>query len=163
MSATTEKAPATLLTLPSDREIAITRTFDAPRRLVWDVFTRPEHVSRWMLGPENWTMPVCEIDLRPGGAWRYVWRKSSGTEMEMRGEYREIAPPERTVRTECWGAEWPETLNTLHLSEAGGRTTVTETILYPTREARDAALQTGMMDGANRSFDRLDALLRALA
>jgi uncharacterized protein YndB with AHSA1/START domain len=116
-----------------------------------------------MLGPEGWTMPVCEIDLRPGGAWHFVWRRSDGTEMAMRGSYREITPPERLVSTESWGGNWPETLNTLVLSEEDGKTTITLTILYPSKEARDAALQTGMKDGMSQSFDRLADYLRTMA
>jgi uncharacterized protein YndB with AHSA1/START domain len=160
---TAAKASETTFTTPSDREVAMTRVFDAPRALVWDAWTRPEHVPHWMTGCEGMTMPVCEIDLRPGGAWRFVWRKSDGTEMEMSGEYREVAPPERLVSTESWGGDWPETINTLVLSEADGKTTVTQTMLYPSQEARDAALETGMKDGASMSFDRLAEHLRNLA
>jgi uncharacterized protein YndB with AHSA1/START domain len=151
------------ITTPSDREVAMTRTFDAPRRLVFEAWTNPKHVPQWMLGPEDWTMPVCEIDLRPGGAWHFVWRKADGTEMAMGGVYREVTPPERLVSTEKWGPEWPETINTLTLSEKDGKTTVTNTILYPSKDARDAALKTGMKDGAIQSFERLDALLRTMA
>lgn len=86
-------------------------------------------------------MPVCEIDLRPGGAWHFLWRRSDGAEMEMRGGYREVKPPERLVSTESWGGNWPETLNTLLLSEQNGKTTVTNTVLYPSKQARDAALK----------------------
>jgi uncharacterized protein YndB with AHSA1/START domain len=152
----------TTLTTPSYREIAVTRVFDAPRRLVFDAWSRPEHVPGWMLGPDGWTMPVCEIDLRRGGAWRFVWRRADGSEMEMRGEYREVAPPERLVSTESWGGDWPETLNTLLLSEEDGRTTVTQTMLFPSREARDAALATGMKEGVSQSYDRLDTYLWTL-
>jgi len=148
---------------PSEREIVMTRVFDAPRRLVFDAWTNPEHLPRWMLGPEGWTMPVCEIDLRPGGAWHFVWRRADGTEMEMRGVYREVTPPERLVSTESWGGDWPETLITLTLSEEGGRTTITQSILYPSREARDAALKTGMTDGVSMSFDRLAGYLASIA
>ena len=154
---------ALTVTTPSEREIVMTRGFAAPRRLVWEAWTKPEHLPRWMLGPEGWTMPVCEIDLRPGGAWRFVWRRADGTEMEMRGEYREIVPPERLVSTESWGGDWPETLNTLTLAEEDGKTTITETVLYPSREARDAALKTGMQDGVSLSFDRLAEYLTSLA
>jgi uncharacterized protein YndB with AHSA1/START domain len=147
-------------TTPSDREIVMTRVVDAPRRLVWEAWTNPEHVPRWMLGPHGWTMPVCEIDLRPGGAWHFVWRHADGTELEMRGTYREIAPPERLVRTESWGGDWPETLNTLTLSERDEKTTITQRILYPSKQARDAALRTGMKDGTAQSFDRLAEYLR---
>jgi len=148
---------------PTDREIAMTRVFDAPRRLVFEAWSNPESVPHWMLGPGGWTMPVCEIDLRPGGAWHFVWRRSDGTEMEMRGVYREVTPPKRLVSTECWGGDWPETLNTLVLSEQDGKTTITNTILYPSKEARDAALKTGMKDGVSQSFDRLDEYLRTMA
>ena len=154
---------ALTVTTPSEREIVMTRGFAAPRRLVWEAWTKPEHLPRWMLGPEGWTMPVCEIDLRPGGAWRFVWRRADGTEMEMRGEYREIVPPERLVSTESWGGDWPETLNTLTLAEEDGKTTITETVLYPSREERDAALKTGMQDGVSLSFDRLAEYLTSLA
>jgi len=151
------------LLLPSEREIVLTRVFAAPRRLVFEVWTSPEHLPHWMLGPSGWTMPVCEIDLRPGGAWHFVWRRSDGTEMEMRGEYREVEPPERLVHTESWGGDWPETLNTLILSEEHGKTTMAQTVLYPSKEARDAALATGMKKGASISFERLDEYLRTMA
>jgi uncharacterized protein YndB with AHSA1/START domain len=163
MTATPSEAGATVFTTPSDREIVMTRVFDAPRTLVFEVHTDPEHVRHWMLGPEGWAMPVCEIDLRPGGEWRFVWRRSDGTELEMRGEYREITPPERLVSTESWGPDWPETLNTLILTEEDGKTTLTSTLLYPSQEARDAALQTGMKEGASVSFDRLAEYLRTIA
>jgi len=151
------------VTTPTDREILMTRVFDAPRQLVFDVWTNPEHLPQWLLGPEGWTMPVCEVDLRPGGAWPFVWRRADGTEMEMRGEYREVTPPERVVSTESWGGDWPETLNTLVLSEENGKTTLTNTVLYPSKEARDNALKTGMTEGVIASFDRVAASLRAQA
>lgn len=161
--ATGTKVGATTFTTPSDREIVMTRAFDAPRRLVFQAYTQPEHLPHWMLGPEGWTMPVCEIDLRPGGAWHFVWRRSDGTEMEMRGVYREIVPPERLVSTESWGADWPETINTLTLSEEDDKTTISVTVLYPSKEARDAALETGMKDGVSVSFDRLAEYLGTMA
>ena len=152
----------TTFTTPSDREIVMTHVVDAPRALVFEAHTSPEHVPHWLTGPEGWTMPVCEIDLRPGGEWHFVWRRDDGSEMDMRGEYREVEPPARLVNTESWGADWPETLNTLVLDEEDGRTTITSTILYPSKEARDAALATGMKDGASTSYDRLAAYLRGL-
>ena len=161
--ATANKVGTTTFTTPSDREVAMSRVFDAPRRLVWEAHTSPKHLPQWMLGPPGWTMPVCEIDLRPGGAWRFVWRKSDGEEMEMRGIYREVKPPERLVHTEKWGPEWPETVNTLVLMEKTGKTTLTATVLYPSKEARDAALKTGMKEGANQSYERLETHLRAMA
>jgi len=91
------KLGVTTYTTPSDTELLITRVFDAPRKIVFDAWTDPRHVPQWLLGPEGWTMPVCEVDLRAGGSWRYVWRKGDGTEMEMSGKYREVAPPERAI------------------------------------------------------------------
>ncbi len=161
--ATANKVATTTFTTPSDREIVMTRGFDAPRRLVFEAWTNPEHLPHWMSGPSGWTMPVCEIDLRPGGAWHFVWRRSDGTEMGMRGVYREIAPPERLVSTESWGGDWPETINTLILSEEDGKTTISLRVLYPSKEARDAALKTGMKDGVSESFDRLAEYLRTMA
>ena len=146
-----------------DRELVMTPVVDAPRRLGFEAWTKPEHLPHWMLGPPGWTMPVCEIDLRPGGAWHFIWRRADGNEMGMRGEYREIAPPERLVSTESWGGDWPETLNTLVLSEKDGKTTLTNTILYPSNEAREAALKTGMKEGVSKSFDRLAEYLRTIA
>ena len=160
---TATKIGVTSYTTPTDKEVVITRVVDAPRRLVFDAWTNPKHIPQWMTGPEGWSMPVCEIDLRPGGSWHYVWRKADGSEMPMSGAVKEVAAPERLVTTESWGPEWPETLNTLVLTESGGRTTVTLTILYPSKEARDAALQTGMKGGMDESFARLDALLPTLA
>jgi uncharacterized protein YndB with AHSA1/START domain len=153
----------TTFATPTDREFVITRVLDAPRRLVFEAWTDLEHVPHWLLGPDGWTMPVCEIDLRPGGAWRFVWRHADGTEMEMRGVYQEIAPPERLVCTESWGGDWPETLNTLVFSEEDGQTTLTCTILYPSEEAREAVLRTGMKEGVSMSYDRLAEYLRTLA
>ena len=147
---------------PSDTEVVMSRTFDAPRELVFEALTKPEHLRNWMGGLEGWTMPVCEMDLRPGGAWRFVWRKDDGTEMEMTGEIREVSPPERFAGTENWGGDWPETLVRTELTEEDGRTTVSQTSVYPSKEARDAALATGMSDGAAISFERLAELLERL-
>jgi len=108
-------------------------------------------------------MPVCEIDLRPGGAWRYVWRKEDGVEMAMGGTYREVKPPERFVSTERWGPEWPETVNTVVFTESAGFTTITLTVQYPSKEARDAALATGMKERMEQGFVRLEELLRRLS
>src|SRR6202521_5045420 len=131
------------LTTPSDRELAMTRVFDAPRRLVFDALTKPELVKQWLLGPPGWSMPVCEIDLKVGGKYRYVWRQDSdGTEMGMGGVYREIVAPERLVSTEKFDEAWypGEAVGTIVLSEQGGTTTVTQTVLYQSQEARDAVL-----------------------
>jgi len=150
-------------TTPTDRETVITRVFDAPSRLVFEAWTNPKHVPHWMLGPEGWTMPVCEIDLRPGGAWHFVWHHANGQDMEMRGTYREVVPPTRLVSTESWGGDWPETVNTLVLTEQNGNTTATLTILYPSMEARDKALKSGMKEGMVPTFVRLDKFLASVA
>ena len=159
---TAARIGVTTYATPSDREVAVTRVVEAPRRLVFDAMSNPKHVPQWLTGPEGWTMPVCELDLRPGGAWRYVYRQPDGAEMTLQGSYREVAPPERIVSTESWGPEWPETINTLVLTEAAGQTTITMTIRYPSQEARDAALRSGMKDGMDQGFARLDGLLASL-
>ena len=159
----TAKTGETTFTTPSDREVGVTRVFDAPRELVWKTYTEPEHLRQWMLGPDGWSMEVCEIDLRPGGAYRFAWRKDDGSELTIAGVHREVEPPERLVSTESWGPEWPEALNTIVFSEADGRTTLSITVLSPTQEARDAALATGMTDGMTMSLDRLEEVLGGLA
>jgi uncharacterized protein YndB with AHSA1/START domain len=152
------------LTTPSDREILITRDFDAPRSLVFDCMSKPELVTRWLLGPPGWTMPVCEIDFRVGGRYRYVWRNSDGTEMGMGGVYREIVPPEKVVQTELFDMDWTggETVGTMILTEHAGRTTMNLTVVYSSKEARDGALSTPMADGMNAGYRSLDELLGAL-
>jgi len=158
-----DKGIATTFAKPSDRGLVAMRGVEASRKMVWDIWTKPEHVPNWMTGPEGWTMPVCEMDLRPGGKWRFVWRQADGSEMEMNGVYKEVTPPERLVNTENWGGEYPETLNTLVLTERAGKTTMTSTVLYPSKEARDNALGTGMKEGWSMSYDRLEEYLRKLA
>jgi uncharacterized protein YndB with AHSA1/START domain len=116
-----------------------------------------------MLGPDGWTMPICEVDLRPGGAWRFGWRKDDGAEMIMTGTYREIVRPEKLVSTESWGPEWPETVNSITFTEESGATTVTITITYPSKEARDAAAASGMKEGMVATFQRFDGLLTTLS
>ena len=152
----------TAFSTPSDVEVVLSRVFDAPARLVFAACTMPEHVPNWMLGPPGWTMPVCEIDLRPDGKWRFAWRQENGDELEMSGVYREIEPPARVVNTENWGGDYPETINTLTLAEIDGRTTMTTTVRYPSKAARDAAIATGMTEGASMSYDGLDAYLTTL-
>jgi uncharacterized protein YndB with AHSA1/START domain len=152
--AATGRAGATTITTPSDREVVMTRVVDAPRRLVFAAWTNPEHLQHWM-GPNGWTMSVCQIDLRPGGAYRFVWRGPDGTQLGIAGVYREVTPPERVVSTESWDGDWPETLNTLTFTEEHGKTTITNRVLYPSKEARDAALQTRMTDGAAEGLERL--------
>lgn len=160
---TTELQPGTTsYETPNETEVVITRVVDASRDLAFDAWTNPLHLPHWMTGPEGWTMPVCEIDLRAGGRWRFGWRKTGGEELVMEGTYRAVDRPERVVFTERWGPAWPETLNTLVFTERGDHTVITLTIAYPSKPARDAALATGMKDGSDRSYARLDALLRTL-
>jgi len=153
------------VTTPTDREIAMTRVFDAPRRLVFEALTKPELVQRWLLGPDGWSMPVCEIDLKVGGAYRYVWRRDKdGSEMGMGGVFRDIVPPERLVATEKFDEAWypGEALTTTVLVEEGGRTTLTTTVRYESREARDGVLKSGMETGVARSYDRLEEVLASM-
>ena len=150
-------------TTPSDREIVLTRLFDAPRALVFEAMTKPEHVRRWWGAlDERYSMPVCEIDLRPGGSWRYVGRSPKG-EYTFYGVYREIAPPERLVFTEIF-APFPdvESVVTSVFTEEGGKTRLTVSALYPTKDVRDSVLATGMAKGAGISYDRLEELLAEL-
>jgi uncharacterized protein YndB with AHSA1/START domain len=150
----------TTFSTPSDRELVATRVVGAPRKVVWEASTNPKHLPHWMPGPEGWTMPVCEVDLRPGGKWHYEWLGPDGTEMEMEGEYREVNAPERLVFTERWGGDYPEALNTLVLTEdEDGSTTITCTVLYQSKEAREKAVGTGMEEGWSQSYDRLDEYL----
>jgi uncharacterized protein YndB with AHSA1/START domain len=145
-----------------DREIVMTRVFAAPRNLVFEALTRPELVRQWLLGPEGWSMPVCEIDLRVGGKYRYVWRRiSDGKDMSMGGVYREIVAPVRIVATEKFDDPWyqGEAVGTSLLVEQGGKTTLTQSMLYETRETRDAVLKTPMEKGVAVSYDRLANIL----
>lgn len=152
------------LTTRGEREIVMTRVFDAPRHLVWDCFTRPELVRRWLFGPNGWYFDVCDIDLRVGGHYRYVWRKDDGSEMGMRGVYREVVAPERLVDSQIFDQDWTggEAIGTVEFIEAGGRTTVTHTMLYASRESRDMVLKSGMKDGMAIGYDRLAALMASL-
>ena len=152
------------LTTPTDREIVMTRVFDAPRRLVFDAMTKPELLKRWFFGPPGWSLEVCEVDLRVGGGYRYVWRGRGGTEMGMRGVYREVVPPERIVQTEAFDESWypGEAVGTLVLVERDGKTTLTMTVLYDSREIRDAVLKTPMERGVAMGYDRLAELLATL-
>lgn len=151
-----KSAHSTTFSTATDKELVATRVVDASRELIWKLHTDPNFVPQWMKGPEGWTMPVCEIDLRPGGSWHYVWQKDDGERMEMRGTFREVAPPERLVNTERWGGDYPETINTLELTENKGRTTIRTTVRYPSNEARERALATGMKEGWAESYVLLD-------
>ncbi len=153
------------ITAHGDREIVVVRVFAAPRRLVFDAYTQPELVRKWLLGPDGWSMPVCEIDLRAGGKYRYVWRNdSNGREMGMGGVYREVVAAERIVATEVFDEAWypGEAVDTMSLVELDGKTTLTQTILYNSRETRDAVLKSPMQDGMAMSYDRLEKFLPAV-
>lgn len=154
------------VTTPTDREIVLTRVFDAPRRLVFDAWTRPELLRRWF-GPHGRELVVCEVDLRVGGAWRYVLRAPDGTEMHLHGVYREIVAPERLVRTEtndgCAAEAGGESLVTTVLVERDRRTTLTSTMRYPSQQIRDAVIDSGVERGVAESYDRLAGLLAAVA
>ena len=146
---------------PTDREIRISRVFDAPRELVFDAFTKPELLTRWMSGPPGWSFVVCEVDLRVGGAYRFVWRGPDGMEMGMGGVHREIERPERVVNTQRFDQDWTggEAIGTLQLLERDGKTISTNTVLYVSKEARDGALASGMDQGMAMGYDRLEGLL----
>ena len=143
-----------------DRELFITRAFDAPRASVFRALTTPALVKRWLLGPGGWTMPVCEIDLKPGGTFRYLWRRDR-EEMGVSGTFREIVPPERIVHTEVFNDDWTGggSLVTTRLDEVDGRTTMSMTIHYASPESRAIALASGMLEGMTVTYDRLDAML----
>jgi uncharacterized protein YndB with AHSA1/START domain len=143
---------------PSDREIVLTRVFNAPRRLVWDAFTKPELLQRWF-GPRGWSLVICEVDLKVGGGFRFVLRGPDGKEMGMRGVYREIVPPNRSVHMESFDDFPGESEVTTVLVEQGGKTTFTATVLYPSQEVRDAVIKSGMEHGAAESYDKLAELL----
>jgi uncharacterized protein YndB with AHSA1/START domain len=146
------------VTTPTDREIVLTRVFDAPRHMVFDAFTRPELLKRWF-GPHGWSLVVCEVDLKVGGSYRFVLRGPDGRQMGMRGVYREITPPDRSVHTESFDDYPGESVVTTVLDEKSGKTTLTATILYASQEVRDAVVKSGMEHGAAESYDRLAELL----
>jgi uncharacterized protein YndB with AHSA1/START domain len=141
---------------PTDSTVVVTRVFDAPRRLVFDAHTKPDLIRRWQLGPPGWTMPTCKVDLRVGGEFLYGWAHPDQPGFEIGGTYKEIVPPERIVHTERFMGS--EALCTLVLTEKGGKTTLTYTMDFGTKEARDGALATGMTGGMEQSYERLDAI-----
>ena len=165
------------VTTPSDREVTVVREFDAPAQLVWDAHTKPELLKRWLLGPDGWSMPHCTVDLRVGGRYRYVWRDdATGAQFGSYGEHLEVVPVERIVTTESmdgldgqplsleppWGSQEPS-VNTLTLAEAGGRTTLTINMRFPSKEIREMAVQSGMTDGMAVGYDRLEDIAAELS
>jgi uncharacterized protein YndB with AHSA1/START domain len=153
------------ITTPSDREIVMTRVFAAPRRLVYDAWTKPELLKRWLGVFGGWELAVCEIDLKVGGTYRYLWRGPDGTEMGMRGVYREIVPAERIVCTEVFDQPWyeGEAVDTLTFVEKDGKTTATTTVLYASKAVRDAVLKSPMEHGVAAGYDRLEEILASMA
>jgi uncharacterized protein YndB with AHSA1/START domain len=164
MPVTIDKAQ---VTLPSDREVKVTRSFKAPRTLVYRAYTEPELVRRWMLGPPGWSMPVCEMDVRVGGRFRWRWRSDEGAnEFGFSGTFREVQPHSRIVHTEAYepgtvggGYPGPEAIVTVTFTEDSGVTTVTTLIDFGSKESRDAAVATGMTGGMEQSYQLLDRLL----
>jgi uncharacterized protein YndB with AHSA1/START domain len=150
------------VTTPSDREIVLARSFDAPARLVYAAFTDPALLPRWF-GARGWNIVVCEVDLRVGGAWRFVSQGPGGAQMGQGGVYREIAPPHRLVYTERFDDQsYPgDSLITHEFVEHADRTSLTTTVRYATPEGRDTVLRYPMARGVGESFDRLAALLRS--
>lgn len=150
------------LSTPSATEVLILRRFDAPRHLVFEAFTSAELIPLWMLGPEGWSMPVCEVDLRPGGGYRHVWRKDGEPDLALTGTFVDVQPPERTVARERFDDDWTqgETLVTTEFeAQEDGGTLVRLTVEYASPEARDAAARSGMAVGMEAGYARLDQLL----
>lgn len=176
------------VTTPSDREVVVTRVFDAPAQLIWDAHTKPELIKRWLVGSEGWSMPYCTVDLRVGGRYRYVWQNdATGGRFGSYGEHLEVVPIERIVTSEVMDGlatgetiqhdetympkeiatalndepNWGEgdpAINTLTLVEAGGKTTLRLNMLFPSKAVRDMAVQSGMTDGMAMGYDRLDEM-----
>src|SRR3954453_7826936 len=147
------------VTTAGDREVVMTRLFDAPREMVFDAFSKPELLKRWF-GPRGWSLVVCEVDLKVGGGFRFVLRGPDGREMGMRGVYREILPPERSVHMESFDDYPGESQVTAVMVEHAGKTTLTATVLYPSKEVRDAVIPSGMEHGAAESYDKLADLFK---
>ncbi len=154
MAASAKASSALILTMPSDREVVMTRVFAAPRRLVFEALSKPEHMLRWY-GPRSCPLVACEMDFRVGGKWKNVLRGPDGREMVMRGVYKEIKAPERLVSTESFDDYPGQSLNTITLAEENGETTLTCRVLYESKEVRDAVIASGMERGAGETYDRL--------
>jgi uncharacterized protein YndB with AHSA1/START domain len=149
------------VTTPSDREVMLTRVFDAPRHTVFDAFTKPELLKRWF-GPRGWSLSQCEVDLKVGGKWRFVLRSPEGQEMGMSGVWRELQPSGRIVHTESFDDFPGESQVTTVLIEKVGKTTLQATVLYPSKEVRDAVIASGMEHGAAESYDKLNDIFASV-
>jgi len=146
-----------------EREVVMSRRFDAPRPLVFDAHTKPELLKRWFHGPDGWRLEVCEVDLRVGGKVRFVWAGPDGPAMGLSGVHKEIEIPSRIVRTEKFDQDWTggETLGTTVFDERDGGTEVTVTVEYASKEGRDGALASNMAEGVSAAFDRLERQIAA--
>ena len=156
---TVKNANTFQVTTPSNKEIRMTRVFDAPRHLVKDAFSKPEMLKKWLLGPPGWEMVVCNVATKPGERFRYEWRNmATGHQFGTGGVAREISPG-RIVHTEAMDGQPGESLVTTDFVEEGGKTTVTMTLLFESKEIRDMALKSGMERGVAASYNRLEELL----
>lgn len=156
--------PQMTMRIQGDREVVFAREFGAPRELVFDAMSRPDLLKRWLTGPPGWVMSVCDVDLRVGGGYRYVWTGPGGAQMGMGGIHQEVVPPERVVVTQVFDEDWTggEAIGTLTLIEKDGRTLMTNTIRYSSAAARDAVLKTPMEQGMAAGYHKLDQLLGTL-
>jgi uncharacterized protein YndB with AHSA1/START domain len=157
------------VTTPSDLEIVMTRSFNAPRRLVWEAMTKPELIRRWLYAPEGWQMSKCEMDVRVNGNFKWAWNDAQGTWlMTITGTHREVSPPHRIVHTETMrmgGDDAPplgELVATVELTEQDERTTLRMTLVFNSKEERDGALQSGMEHGVSAGYDALDGILASM-
>lgn len=157
--------PGLAVSTPNDTQIVMTRTFDAPRRLVFEAMIRPEQLRRWLCGPPGWSLDECEVDARVGGRARYLWRGPGGAGFSMTSVCHEFEPHERIATTETFdmggGPIMPSQDARIVLTEQGAKTLLTMTLTYPNREARDGALASGMEHGVAAGYDRLDAVFAA--
>jgi uncharacterized protein YndB with AHSA1/START domain len=149
--------------LRGDRELVVTRTFRAPASLVWAAHTEPRHLVNWLTGPDGWSMPICEVDLRVGGAFKFGYHLDGRSDFFFSGQYLEVDAPRRIVSSEHFNGAEPGTRNTLEFTEAAGITTMVLTIEYVSAEMREMVLKTGMTGGMDTSYERLDALLASVA
>jgi uncharacterized protein YndB with AHSA1/START domain len=150
---------STTCMVPSEREIVISRVVDAPRHLVWEAYTNPEHLRRW-LGSESWAISECDVDLREGGSYRFLWRSNDGRVLQANGEYCELVPAERLVSAEPPGGEWPARMSALTLTDEGGGTRITLEMIFASRRVRDAVLEARAEDGALDGVDPFEVYVR---
>jgi uncharacterized protein YndB with AHSA1/START domain len=145
-----------------DREVVLRRQFDAPRHLVFEAFTKPDHLKRWMLGPPGWAMVSCKAPDKVGEKYRYEWVHTDGMKLVIGGVVRELVPPERIVVTELMDAQTEHSLITTTFTEKDGKTLMTTVALYPSKEFRGTMIKSGMEQGVAASYDRLETLLEVL-